>query len=397
MSLADNACPVCGRSNLVPTVQRSTLPGMQNYVYRTRPEALAARSGRFDLRACESCGLAFNSSYDPKVLTYDSGYDNSVPSAMMDAYYRQIASYLNEKYLHDNGLIVDIGCGKGTFLKQACAFLPGIHGLGIDPSYEDAGDAAPDRLSFIKDFFSPRYLTERPALVVCRHVMEHIERPVEFLSSLRKTLTPYPDVPLFFETPDLDWIIRNRAFWDFCYEHCNYFTGRSLSRALELSGFQTTKTTPAFGGQYLWIECAPAGQPALPAGASAQPSDIAAALRQYAAGEAGLIAQVRSKLLEHKRRGAQIALWGMATKGVIFSLLADPDGSLIDYCVDINKNKQGCFVPLTGRRIGPPDALPQGKALTIVVMNPNYIDEIKALCGTIGVGAVFIDAGGMAI
>jgi hypothetical protein len=80
----------------------------------------------------------------------------------------------------------------------------------------------------------------------------------------------------------------------------------------------------------------------------------------------------------------------------MFTLLADPDGRWIDRCVDVNPNKQGCFVPISARRIDPPEALASedsGK-LAVIVMNPKYLDEIARSCAELSLGGEvrFLDA-----
>jgi hypothetical protein len=116
--------------------------------------------------------------------------------------------------------------------------------------------------------------------------------------------------------------------------------------------------------------------------------------RAYAEAEAARIELVRSRVSALKRDG-HVAVWGMATKGVLFSLLIDPQVELIDYCVDVNPNKQGCYVPLTGHVISPPEVLTEldgdGK-LAVFVMNENYSDEIRRTCRELNVDAILVDA-----
>ena len=49
--------------------------------------------------------------------------------------------------------------------------------------------------------------------------------------------------------------------------------------------------------------------------------------------------------------------------------------------VDLNPAKQGRFVPGTGQPIIAPSDLRGYRARTILVMNPKYLDEIRALAG----------------
>jgi hypothetical protein len=114
----------------------------------------------------------------------------------------------------------------------------------------------------------------------------------------------------------------------------------------------------------------------------------------YARDERAAIDAARQRLRAVKASGTATAVWGMATKGIMFSLLVDPDSTLIDFAVDINANKQGCFVPMTGRAIEAPHALRRagGRPVAIVVMNMNYLAEIRSGCEQLGITASLFDA-----
>ena len=129
-------CPQCSSPALQDTVWRGSLPTMQNYVHRTRESAMAAPQGEFLLAVCQSCGFAWNRTFDQDRLVYDANYDNAVPSAVMESYYREIAEFLDEKYDLNGALVVDIGCGSGTFLRTLCSVQPQCRGLGIDPALD---------------------------------------------------------------------------------------------------------------------------------------------------------------------------------------------------------------------------------------------------------------------
>jgi SAM-dependent methyltransferase len=382
-------CPVCGAAGTVDVVGRDRLPAMQNYVYRTREAARSARAGRFTLAVCGVCDFASNRTFEPGLLEYDSGYDNSVPSRVMDAYYEQIARYLGEKFEAGRGLVVDIGCGAGTFLKKMAGCWPELRGLGFDPALPGDSTHADGRVRLVRGVFSPSLLDERPALFTCRHVIEHIPEPVAFLRQLCEVMTARGSVPLFVEVPDARWILRTGAFWDFCYEHCNYFSERSLAEVLVRAGFCPGVTRVAYGGQYRWMEAVPG-----PSTVKLAEPAFARALQEYRDAEAEMVRAARTRFSEIRSAGGVVALWGMATKGVIFSILVDPEGSVFDACVDVNTNKQGCFVPLTGRRIDAPAVLTglSGRPLSIVVMNGNYLGEIRESCAAQGIRATFLDA-----
>ena len=127
--------------------------------------------------------------------------------------------------------------------------------------------------------------------------------------------------------------------------------------------------------------------------------ELAEQILRYAATEAENIASTRDHLRQRKSDGCAIAVWGMATKGVLFSLLVDHDSSLIDYCIDVNPNKQDCFVPLTGHKISAPSALRKSRKdqLLLVVMNENYHNEILETCREMDIEPMCLSASGVRI
>ena len=84
--------------------------------------------------------------------------------------------------------------------------------------------------------------------------------------------------------------------------------------------------------------------------------------------------------LQARPSGAR-AIWGGASKGVIFALLMERAGVRIETVIDINPAKQGRYLAATGLRVQSPDEamaqLPAGA--DVFVMNSNYRDEIEAL------------------
>jgi SAM-dependent methyltransferase len=355
-------CPVCNGDDISVTVERARLPVLQNKVYRTREEALSSPTAPFKLGTCRTCGFSFNAVFEPSLVVYDQAYDNEVPSPTFLHYYEQLAAMLIDRFQLTSGTVYDIGCGKGAFLRTLCRLAPGVRGIGIDPSCEPFSQ---ENCTLIRDIFRPEYFADDARLVLLRHVLEHIATPVAFASALRAAL---PNVPLFVEVPDLHWIYRNNAFWDFCYEHCNYFSGASLAYVLQSAGFRVDDWRTSFGDQYQWAICASGKSPGKPI----HGSDEVARAQKYHDRETQLIDAGRR--IADEARG--LVLWGMATKGVIFSNLMEP--GRVAGGIDINSRKQGSFAAGSGVEIHSPEWLRtlDGRS-TVLVMNPNYENEIR--------------------
>jgi SAM-dependent methyltransferase len=363
-------CPVCGRPDPMPSVERAAIPVFQNVTYADAEAAAAAPTGRFVLATCRGCGFSYNGAFEPDRVVYDETYDNHVASDAFRDYYRSLAAMLIERFGITGGCVYDIGCGKGEFLEIFHGLAPQVRAIGIDPSCTPREDG---NFRLIRAPFSAELLAGDAKLVLLRHVLEHLAEPVAFLKELRAAM---PDVPLFIEVPDLDWILDEDAFWDFCYEHCNYFTLPSLARACREAGFTVEAQSRSFGAQYQWALCHPA--PA-PHGATGDAGDALARVGAYAVREGGRI----EALTELARARGDVAIWGMATKGVLLSNIL-PRG-LTAGGVDMNEGKQGRFVAGSAVEVHPPAWLRERPAgSTVLVMNPNYAAEIAATVRDIG-------------
>ena len=376
-------CPVCENSRLTPFLQRSQVPVHQNLVVTSQEAARSVTRGELDMVVCEDCGFVFNRAFDLSKLTYGADYDNTQScSAYFDAYLDGLIKDLIDRQGVRNSTIVEVGCGKGQFLRKLVSF-PGANnkGFGFDPSYVGLDTDLGGRLAFRRCYYDDTCTDVAADVVVCRHVIEHVPEPMALLRSVRAALAHSPKARVFFETPCVEWILRNRVVWDFFYEHCSLFTAASLSLAFERTGFAVERVEHIFGGQYLWLE-ARVTDTVLPA-VQSHP-ETAALAQTHGADEKILRQKWLSKLLELKARG-KVALWGAGAKGATFANLVDPGCALIDCVVDLNPNKQGCYIPGTGHPIVAPADLPRRGVSSAVLMNPNYREENLRLLAEAGI------------
>lgn len=363
MGGATHPCPLCSNPTTT-SVAREALPVFQNVTYSTREEAVSVPLGSFRLATCTCCGFSHNCEFEPDLITYDGRYDNHVESKVFGTYYRQLAELMHDKFDLAGGFVYDIGCGTGKFLETLCSGTSDVFGIGIDPS---CTPSSTDSYRLVQDTFGSYHIEPNTRLVLLRHVLEHIGDPIAFLKDIRNT---FPDTTLFVEVPDFDWILANRAFWDLSYEHCNYFTSRTLRFALETAGFEVIDQQPSFGSQYQWATCTPSDLKAAPV---CRAETALATVTVYANAETERLASIHE--MAENTRG--LALWGMASKGVILAVLL-PEGSLVGG-IDMNRGKQGRFAATTGLQIHPPEWLLTKPGVTVAIMNPNYAEEISIL------------------
>ncbi|MBC7542334.1 MAG: methyltransferase domain-containing protein [Candidatus Sericytochromatia bacterium] len=373
-------CPVCQSTDLLPFLQRSAVPVHQNLAIRSEQAAAATVVGDLALCCCQACGFVFNAAFDLAKLDYGENYDNTQAlSPAFEAHLQGLVRQLVDERGVRDCRIVEVGCGKGLFLRKLVEAHSGNTGVGFDPSYQGPDADLAGRLRFERQYYGPEAAEVAADVVVCRHVIEHVPEPMALLHSVRQALAASPRARVFFETPCVEWILRNQVVWDFFYEHCSYFSAASLTTAFELAGFAVEQVGHVFGGQYLWLE---ARLPEQAPPVSLRPDPLPALAAAFAAAEQGL-RETWQRRLADLQRGGKVALWGAGAKGVTLANLIDPDHSRIDCLVDINPVKQGGFLPGTGHPIVAPAELADRGVAVAILLNPNYRDEIAALLATL--------------
>ena len=394
-------CPVCDAAGAERFLFRPAVPVHQNLLFPTAAAARAMTRGTLDMRACAACGFVFNAAFDPALVDYGPAYENSQDcSPAFNAHLDGLVEHLVTRHGVHNGRVVEVGCGKGVFLKKLLAHADNrSEGVGFDPSY--LGPEAPPggRVKFVKDFYGPA--TALPAdVVVCRHVIEHVPEPLDLLRTVRAGVGESGETRVYFETPCADWILHNRVPWDFFYEHCSLFTAASLALALERAGFSVTDVRHVFGGQYLWAEGIAGRTRGVGDGVLSTPSltevmrtvgvrpETVGLARAFAVEEHSRLARWGSLLAGLSARGP-VFVWGAGAKGVTFCHLADPDCRRLAGVVDVNPAKQGKFLPGTAHPIVAPEAATG--AVAVLVLNPNYVAEVRATVRQLGSRAEVID------
>jgi 2-polyprenyl-3-methyl-5-hydroxy-6-metoxy-1,4-benzoquinol methylase len=380
------ACPACGNGEIRTFLNISSVPVHCNVLWDTAAEARRAPRGSIRLAFCGGCGLVFNAAFDPALVTYDAAYENSLHySPRFEAFAQGLARDLSERLALRGKLVAEVGCGKGEFLRQLCR-IASARGLGIDASYDPTIGADPDdTVTFVREPFRSLPADVQPALILCRHVVEHLPEPRGFVAEFTAAAQRTPGCRVYLEVPNVLFTLRDLGIWDLIYEHCNYFSAPSLARLCESVGLRVERVEPAFGDQFLGLE-ATVGRP----GAHTAPDRFRDALHEldtlvnrFGAEYRRKVAQWEARLAGLQAAGDTVALWGAGSKGITF-VNTLRGGHDIACLVDLNPRKHGRFVPGTGQPVVSPDALTDIRPDVIVVMNPLYQQEIAELTARLG-------------
>lgn len=329
------------------------LPAFQNRMFSSREAALGCPTGDMVLVQDAETGLVFNSAFEPKLLEYDQDYQNE--QACSKVFMEHLVQVERIVRRHFSGReIIEIGCGKGFFLEQLQA--SGFSITGIDPAYDGRNEKV------LKTTFDPA-LGMAAEGIILRHVLEHVSDPVAFLSDIARANGGKGTI--YIEVPCFEWICRHRAWFDVFYEHVNYFCLEDFHRMFG----EIHDSGHLFGGQYLFVVAGLSSlrKPRMGGGAALSfPADFLASIQRAL------------NLSEGKRS----AVWGGASKGVIFTHYLRKYNKVMDFIIDINPEKQNKFIGVSGYKIVSPEkAIDELNAGDVVfIMNSNYSKEIQAAC-----------------
>jgi SAM-dependent methyltransferase len=346
----------------------------------SRSEALLVECGAIELVRCPECTHVYNRAFEPERVKYAPGYENALGfSPHYNAYLSATAERLICTYELRRKSIVEIGCGSADLLSLLCG-QGGNHGIGYDPSQQSRTFRIGEGSIEIRSQGFTALDCDPVDFVCSKHVLEHLDELQTTLRQARSILRQ--DGAGYFEVPDGITILHLRRIWDLSYEHVSYFSPLSLQRALSDAGFSVVRVENGFGGQYLQAEVlADRGMATTPPKCDTRanvPSDFAGAF-------GAMLEQWKDRMTTMVAEGRRVVLWGAGMKAVGFlNMLAIGATEGVEYVVDINPRKAGRFVPGTAQRIVSPEYLRDYRPDVVVVMNPEYLEEIRSMLESTG-------------
>lgn len=145
------------------------------------------------------------------------------------------------RWIPENAVVLDFGCGGGEFLQAVRA----RRRIGADRR-DSARDRLPPGVEFLtaRGVALPELADASVDVIFCSNLLEHLPDRAELLALLaefRRLLAPRGR--LLVLGPNLRY--TGPAYWDF-FDHVIPLTDRSLREALESQGFAIERLIPRF-------------------------------------------------------------------------------------------------------------------------------------------------------
>jgi len=379
-------CPICNSENSIPIFKHDLLPIYNNERHYCRESALNAKTGKVDFYFCKDCSFMYNRVHDNLLMDYLVDYEVSRKySQYFNNFLETLCSQINEFYSLKGKTIVEIGCGDGQFLSKL-RDLYDFEGYGFEPSMKKRGkNSAHNGIQFIADYYIKNCLRKKVDLIILRHVLEHQGYPVNFLKNVVNEKEGF----IYTEVPALEWIIDNDQIVAFSYEHCSYFSMNSFKLVHKLNGFECDKLSFTFENEYLQFF----GSKACSTKVNKEHNSDCNYFSKYNKIENLIIGVteftkripiIKDRLKSYfTGREDKTVLWGAGGKGLTLLFLLGIYHYDFPYVVDINQERHGTYVPLTGQKIIAPEELKRIQPETILITNSSYLHEIKRTLNTL--------------
>jgi len=232
-------CPACSNESFELLIDFGTIP--KSGVYLDSPEA-PFPTIHLAHEFCTACGLIRQKAIESG--SHDYSLVDRVTTRQFPKYIDQIIRSLSSYGIALDDTIIEIGSNDGGFLDRlsnagfsrligiepsiACNEISRSKGHAIISAHWDENTAA----SVLNEHGAAR-------AVICRHTLEHVPHPLEFLRAIRSILAP--DGIVFIEVPDARPIthdLRGHELWD---EHLHIFTKTNLQLIMRQAGFEVTR------------------------------------------------------------------------------------------------------------------------------------------------------------
>ena len=370
-------CPCCQSADLDGFFTICNAPVQSIIAIKSNAAAMQVPRHNIVLTFCNHCGFIFNSEFDTEWDYFTQGYEDQ--QGFSPTFVRFITATTQrfiDKYALRNQTVIEIGCGKGDFIRLICA-LGDNQGIGIDPAWVPGRGEPNPNVRFIPEFYNQSHADLYADCITCRHTLEHIFETNDFIEMIRESC--HNETPiLFFEVPSIVRILKDQAFWDIFGEHCSYFSPGSLAQLFRRNKFEVLDLSLEYDDQYLFIEARPVdavSDTVHPLEESV--ADLKALTRLFVQKINKHLEQWRVRLVRLQEEKKKVVVWGGGSKAVGFLTQFDEIG-VIEHVVDINPHLLGNFIPAISKQYVGPDFLESYRPDVVILMNSVYINEVRA-------------------
>ena len=340
--LRECTCPACGYHIAVPFYDGQLQP-LATVAWPISADA-AINMQRFplDFLRCVDCGHIYNGSFDYSNVPYSSKpnlmFNNGkIWSGFLDNIVKELAVILTP-----GDTVIEIGYGDGSFLDRLAGLRTDANFIGYDP--HGVPVTGRSNTEYRNELFDPSVTIpeHEPALIISRHVLEHLNNPLGLIESISFALS-WCEIEsyIYLEVPCVDNALLNHRIIDFYYEHNSHFTTVSFNRMLECASVDVSWLGHGYGNEVIYA--------LVKAGQNKSHAKLAGESGNFFLQSKLNIDSIRKQLDSIVDK--KVAIWGGTGKAAAFMNTYGLDSRLFPIVIDSDSAKVGTYVPGTGQEI----------------------------------------------
>lgn len=331
------------------------------------------RGVTLNLYQCEGCGLV---QFDCAPVSY---YKDVIRaggfSTTMTELRRRQYRHLIETYHLEGKKFLEVGCGRGEFLKVLTEFPVEAYGIehkaGLVELAREAG------LCVWQDFAGEpgHVLTDGTVqgpfdVFLSFNFLEHQPEPGKMLQAIYHNLSE--DGMGLVTVPALEYILEQGSYYELIRDHIAYYSFEALRALLSRYGFEVLEEEMVNRDTIAMI---------VRKAAQVRPGDVPVRqidITPLLAGYTRVKKDIDSLITELRAGGKKLAIWGASHQG--FTLAATLGlADRVEYIIDSAPFKQGRFAPASHLPIVAPDYYWQAPVDAVLIVAPGYTDEIAGI------------------
>lgn len=386
----NKSCPGCQANKLENLFTVANVPVSCGQLFPSAEAAVKAELCKLEITICPACGHIWNAAHQgtTDALYNDDYYSSFSASAQGREYQKDLAENLDQVVGLSGRTVLELGCGDGHFLKLLSSL--GANAIGFEPSStfqlaKNQSGIEVHQEHF--DFQGRQELDPKVDVVVMRHVLEHLDSPLQALKSLRVNTSRQTSPRfLFLEVPNVYQLLMDNLYFDFYNDHVQYFSHGSLGCLTKLAGWRPMAWIEG-REEFLRLVCVDENSPEdtvnLP-GSNLTNSvetpeageDIAASAADFGSNFLRWTDALAHIINDFRDGGGRVAVWGAGARGValLSGLGLSPDN--YSYIVDSDANKHARYFPSMQVPIFPPEHLREDPVDCVLVTSYTYFNEI---------------------
>ena len=345
---------MCGQTEITPIL--NLVGPLARYGFEKQKSlSVGAKKFEIELVNCNYCGHLFNNDFDIRNINYASDMisEGRKFSTEYTKYMKTKAYQISGLIENQNGTVIEIGSGDSYFLS----LFEKHNKIGFEPSVE-ATKCTDSKLTIHNEYFDPKHdYGFKASLVILRHVLEHLENPVDFMMDTVDNLEP--DI-VFLEVPNGGKTKSENRIQDVYYEHRSYFTTNSLAYLIMRIGYEIQSISEDFNSEII---------------------SLIAKKNKFTKIDFTNIDDLISRAQEAESVDAPTMIWGASGNGTIIARRAIEKGVKILAVIDSDENKHDRYLPTTDIKIVSPEngvfLTRELKTINLIIASQLHAEEIS--------------------